>query len=63
VLFSAPRRNFPRGSPAITAENAAVKRTHELKAAGLKPVDIGKMTGLSRATIYRYLNMGTDGRA
>lgn len=46
------------GRPVITAENAAVKRVHELKAAGLRPVDIGKMTGRSRATIYRYLNIG-----
>jgi DNA invertase Pin-like site-specific DNA recombinase len=49
--------------PAVTAANAAVKRTHELKARGLKPAEIGKMTGLSRATIYRYLNIGSDERA
>jgi DNA invertase Pin-like site-specific DNA recombinase len=51
------------GRPVITAEDAAVKRTHELKALGLKPADIGKRIGLSRATIYRYLNIGSDGQA
>ena len=50
------------GRPVITAENAAVKRAHELKAAGLRPIDIGRMTGRSRATIYRYLDIGRDGR-
>ncbi|MBT2513636.1 recombinase family protein [Arthrobacter sp. ISL-30] len=48
------------GRPSITAESAAVKRAHELKAAGIKPADIGKIVGLSRATIYRYLNIGSD---
>ncbi|QCB97188.1 recombinase family protein [Arthrobacter sp. PAMC25564] len=51
------------GRPAITAENAAVKRAHELKASGLKPADIGKKIGLSRATIYRCLNIGRDEQA
>lgn len=51
------------GRPAVTPENAAVKRTHELKARGLKLAEIGKLTGLSRATIYRYLNIGSAGRA
>ncbi|WP_028268216.1 recombinase family protein [Arthrobacter sp. MA-N2] len=50
------------GRPVVTAENPAVKRAHELKASGLKPADIGKITGLSRATIYRYLNIGRDER-
>lgn len=48
------------GRPVITAENAAVKRAHELKASGIKPADIGKIIGLSRATIYRYLSIGDD---
>lgn len=50
------------GRRTITAENAAVKRAHELKALGLKPADIGKQIGLSRATIYRYLSIGGDER-
>ncbi|MDR7166114.1 DNA invertase Pin-like site-specific DNA recombinase [Pseudarthrobacter oxydans] len=51
------------GRPAITAENAAVKRTHQLKALGHKPADIGKMIGVSRATIYRYLSIASDGQS
>jgi predicted transcriptional regulator len=37
-----------------------VKRAHELRALGLKPADIAKMIGVSRATVYRYLSMGSD---
>ncbi|WP_284764363.1 recombinase family protein [Arthrobacter sp. efr-133-R2A-63] len=51
------------GRPAITAENAAVKRAHQLKALGHKPADIGKMIGLSRATIYRYLSIASNGQS
>jgi DNA invertase Pin-like site-specific DNA recombinase len=48
------------GRREITANHTNVTRAHELKAQGLKPADIGKIIGTSRATIYRYLNMGTD---
>ena len=37
----------------ITAEHGKVKRARELKAEGIKPADIGKILGVSRATIYR----------
>ena len=33
------------------------KRAHELKTKGLKPADIGKIIGASRATVYRYLSL------
>jgi len=48
------------GRRQVTAESDAVKRAHELSALGLKPADIGKMIGASRATVYRYLSMGSD---
>jgi DNA invertase Pin-like site-specific DNA recombinase len=48
------------GRREITADHGNVTRAHELKAQGLKPADIGKIIGTSRATIYRYLNMGTN---
>lgn len=48
------------GRRQVTAESDAVKRAHELRALGLKPADIGKMIGASRATVYRYLSMGSD---
>ncbi|KRE65251.1 hypothetical protein ASG92_17705 [Arthrobacter sp. Soil736] len=47
------------GRREVTAESNAVKRAHELRALGLKPADIGKMIGSSRATVYRYLSMGS----
>ena len=45
------------GRREVTAEHEKVKRAHELKARGLKPVDIGKIIGASRATVYRHLSM------
>jgi DNA invertase Pin-like site-specific DNA recombinase len=48
------------GRREITAESQGVKRAHELRALGLKPADIAKMIGVSRATVYRYLSMGSD---
>lgn len=48
------------GRREVTADDRSVKRAHELKTQGLKPADIGKIIGVSRATIYRYLSKGTD---
>ncbi|MHA7178163.1 recombinase family protein [Arthrobacter sp. Sr24] len=45
------------GRREITAHHANVKQAHKLKEQGLKPADIGKIIGTSRATVYRYLNM------
>ena len=45
------------GRREITGEHGQVKRAHELRAQGLKPADIGKIIGTSRATVYRYLSM------
>jgi hypothetical protein len=40
-----------------TTDHEKVQRAHELKVRGLKPADIGKIIGASRATVYRYLSM------
>lgn len=45
------------GRREVTAGDWKVKRACELKAQGLKPADIGKIIGVSRATVYRYLSM------
>lgn len=45
------------GRREISAGDSNVKRVRELKAQGLKPADIGKIIGASRATVYRYLNL------
>lgn len=45
------------GRREVTAGHGSVRRARELKAQGLKPADIGKIIGTSRATVYRYLSM------
>jgi DNA invertase Pin-like site-specific DNA recombinase len=45
------------GRREISAGDRNVKRARELKAQGLKPADIGKIIGASRATVYRYLSL------
>jgi DNA invertase Pin-like site-specific DNA recombinase len=47
------------GRREVTTDHAKVKRARELKAQGLAPADIGKIIGASRATVYRYLSIGT----
>lgn len=48
------------GRPEVGPDNEDVRKAREMKALGLKPADIGKMIGASRATVYRYLNMSAD---
>lgn len=43
------------GRRKITSQDTKVARTRQLKEQGLPPDDIGKILGVSRATIYRYL--------
>ena len=45
------------GRQEVTASHPNVKQAHILKKQGLKPADIGKIIGTSRATVYRYLTM------
>ena len=48
------------GRQEVTLSHPRVKRAHGLKAQGLPPADIGKIIGASRATVYRYLNLGRN---
>ncbi|MCZ2404431.1 recombinase family protein [Paenarthrobacter sp. Z7-10] len=48
------------GRREVTAVHGSVRRANELKAQGLKPADIGKIIGASRATVYRYLSMDAN---
>ncbi|MHA7269535.1 recombinase family protein [Arthrobacter sp. HLT1-20] len=48
------------GRREVSANHPNVKRAHDLKTQGLKPADIGKIIGASRATVYRYLGMKSD---
>ncbi|MFT4470806.1 helix-turn-helix domain-containing protein [Arthrobacter sulfonylureivorans] len=45
------------GRREVTAEDEKVRLAQQYKASGLKPADIGKIIGASRATVYRYLSM------
>ena len=48
------------GRREVTADHVRVKRARELKIQGLTPADIGKIIGVSRATVYRYLRLQSD---
>ncbi len=56
-MAAAAENGRKAGRPSVSADAQAVKRSRELKAQGLKPADIGKIIGASRATVYRYLAM------
>jgi DNA invertase Pin-like site-specific DNA recombinase len=45
------------GRREVTASDPKVRRARELKAQGLKPADIGRVIGVGRATVYRYLGL------
>lgn len=49
------------GRRAVTTDHVKVRRARDLKAQGLTPADIGKIIGASRAAVYRYLSIGTNG--
>lgn len=46
------------GRREVTTDHAKVRRAGDLKAQGLAPAHIGKIIGVSRATVYRYLSLG-----
>ncbi|WP_262495447.1 recombinase family protein [Paeniglutamicibacter gangotriensis] len=48
------------GRREVTTAHAKVKRARDLKDQGLKPADIGKVIGASRATVYRCLGLGRE---
>lgn len=53
-LASAAANNRHGGRPR-KVDDAAASRAKELKGKGISAADIGKMLGVSRATVYRYL--------
>lgn len=53
-LAAAAENNRHGGRPRKVDDSTAAK-VHELKAKGINATDIGKMLGVSRATVYRYL--------
>ena len=59
-MAAAAEHGRKAGRREVTTEHAKVKRSRELKDQGLKPADIGKVIGASRATVYRYLSLGKE---
>lgn len=59
-MVAAAEHGRKAGRREVTTEHAKVKRARELKDQGLKPADIGKVIGVSRATVYRYLSLGRE---
>lgn len=60
-MAAAAEHGRKAGRREVTASHSAVKRARDLKAQGLTSADIGKIIGASRATVYRYLSISTDG--
>lgn len=48
------------GRRELTADHPNVRRPRELEDQSLKPADIGKVIGASRATVYRHLRLDAD---
>lgn len=59
-MAAAAEHGRKAGRREVTADYVKVKRARDLKAQGLTPSDIGKIVGASRATVYRYLNIGSN---
>lgn len=56
-MAAAAEHGRKAGRREVTTEHAKVTRARELKDQGLKPSDIGRVIGASRATVYRYLSL------
>jgi DNA invertase Pin-like site-specific DNA recombinase len=53
--LAAAAANNRRGGRPRKVDDAAAARAKELKGKGISASDFGKMLGVSRATVYRYL--------
>ncbi|YCQ18760.1 helix-turn-helix domain-containing protein (plasmid) [Arthrobacter sp. Z1-15] len=58
-MAAAAEHGRKAGRREVTTADARVRRARDLRAQGLTAVDIGKIIGASRATVYRYLSIGT----
>ncbi|MHA7219229.1 recombinase family protein [Arthrobacter sp. MDT1-48-3] len=57
-MAAAAEHGRKAGRREVTTDHVKVRRARDLKAQGLAPGDIGKIIGVSRATVYRYLSIG-----
>ncbi|CEA09904.1 DNA-invertase hin [Arthrobacter saudimassiliensis] len=53
--LAAAAENNRRGGRPRKVDDVTAEKVQELKAKGINATDIGKMLGISRATVYRYL--------
>ncbi|MGJ9404055.1 recombinase family protein [Arthrobacter sp. KK5.5] len=56
-LAAAAERGRRGGRPGVTPESEKVRQAGQYRGAGLTPPEIGKLLGISRATVYRYLGL------
>lgn len=56
-LAAAAARGRKGGRPGVTSESEKVRQAGQYRTAGLTPPEIGKLLGVSRATVYRYLGL------
>lgn len=56
-LAAAAARGRKGGRPGVTPESEKVRQAVQYRSAGLTPPEIGKLLGVSRATVYRYLSL------
>lgn len=59
-LAAAAARGRKGGRPSVTSETEKVRQAGQYRQAGLTPPEIGKLLGVSRATVYRYLALLTE---
>lgn len=59
-LAAAAARGRKGGRPGVTPETEKVRQAGQYRAAGLTPPEIGKLLGISRATVYRYIGLLAD---
>ncbi|MGC0249818.1 recombinase family protein [Pseudactinotalea sp. Z1748] len=59
-LAAAAARGRKGGRPSVTPDSDKVRQASQYRQAGLTPPEIGKLLGVSRATVYRYLALLAD---
>lgn len=58
-LAVAAARGREGGRPGVTLESEKVQQAGQYRTAGLTPPEVGKLLGVSRATVYRHLTLLT----
>lgn len=57
-LAAAARKGRHPGRPAVTKNTDRVFRAWQYRQGGMTPEEIGKLLGVSKSTVYRYLQLG-----